>query len=79
MKETWLYAREWWVHVKFTIYKILSADGRELNTIISSAMEKALKIKKRSKGEAKYDYDSDVNFNNFIFKYIDIVAKYYLK
>ena len=49
MKTTWL--SDWWGvgRGKFTSENKWSADGEDMNTIVSSDVSKALKIKKKSK------------------------------
>ena len=45
-----------------------SADGAELNTVITLALDKLLKIKKNSKGKPKDVSKSDYNNENFNFE-----------
>ena len=68
MKATWLSTCGGGCHGSFYSSKKLSADNKELNTIITSTMTKALKIKKNYKGKTKGNSESDAESENFNFE-----------
>ena len=70
MKETWSYSCLGVGHIKFTSAKKISDYSEELNAIITSALSKALKIKKESnsKSEDKENSKLDDELEHFNFK-----------
>ena len=61
---------------KFMIIKKCLAYGEDLNTLVASTTDKALKLKK-SKAKAKKDSDSDNKLEQFNFENPEIGAKYW--
>ena len=53
------------VRGKFTGSKKSSSDGKKLNTIIASTVDKTLKSKNKSKSKAEYDSDAKSEHYNF--------------
>ena len=67
MKGTCYYAHGGGGRVKFLGAKNCSADGKEMNTLVASAMAKATEMNKKSKIEDKYDlynYPEHLNFKH---------------
>ena len=76
MKETQSYAGGGGGHIKYKGEKKLSADGYELNILITYAMAKAIKQKKKSKGNPNNYPKSKFESNNFNFENIDLNKEY---
>ena len=74
MRETWSSYCGKGGRSKFTSTKNHSADGKNLNTLVASSMEKCLKLKKESKANAKDDSNLDAELENINFENIETSA-----
>ena len=65
MKSNWSYDCGRGGRVKFMSAKRRSADGKELNTLVASAMAKATKMNNKSKANENSKSDDDNEPENF--------------
>ena len=74
MKASWSSACGERGRVKFTGAQKHLADGKELNTLVTSDMKKCLKMNKKSSLKDMDNSDSDNELENFNFEKFDIRA-----
>ena len=60
--------------VTFAVDKKCSADRRELNTIITSALANPIELTKKDKERTKDDYDSEDEVEHFNFEELNFRA-----
>ena len=65
--------------MKLAVDKKHLDDGKELKTLVASAVAKALKMKKNSKAGAIYNSNLEDELEHFNFKNIDILVEYDLE
>ena len=75
MKDTWQYSCGIWVHDKFTISKKCSSGQKYPNTLVASAVTKALKIKADYKSKDMEDFNLDTDLEHFNFENLDTNIK----
>ena len=72
MKGTWASTRGGGKKVKLSGEKKRSADSKEMNTIVASAVAKTTQIKNKPKSKYTYEPEDDNKAKQFNFKHIGI-------